>query len=132
MAARWQAFLPSLPALQWGRHYDRSTLSRDRLAACIVPVMLFPQSLAYAVLAGVILLLVASAANIFLQIPAMMIAISVIAIAIFSAFILYDVNRILTGGETNYITATLSIYLSVYNVFANLLSLLGIIGGDRD
>ena len=82
--------------------------------------------------AGVILLLVASAANIFLQIPAMMIAISVIAIAIFSAFILYDVNRILTGGETNYITATLSIYLSVYNVFTSLLSLLGIIGGDRD
>ncbi len=82
--------------------------------------------------AGVILLLVASVANIFLQIPAMMIAISVIAIAIFSAFILYDVKRILDGGETNYITATLGIYLSVYNVFSNLLSLLGIIGGDRD
>ena len=52
MAARWQAFLPSLPALQWGRHYDRSTLSRDLLAACIVTVMLIPQSLAYALLAG--------------------------------------------------------------------------------
>ena len=82
--------------------------------------------------AGVILLLVASFANIFLQIPAMMIAISVIAIAIFSAFMMYDINRVITGGETNYITATLSIYLSVYNVFANLLSLLGIFGGDRD
>ena len=46
--------------------------------------------------------------------------------------ILYDVKRILDGGETNYITATLGIYLSVYNVFSNLLSLLGIIGGDRD
>ena len=52
MAARWQALLPSLPALQWGRHYDRSTLSRDLLAACIVTVMLIPQSLAYALLAG--------------------------------------------------------------------------------
>ena len=52
MASRWQALLPSLPALQWGRHYDRSTLSRDLLAACIVTVMLIPQSLAYALLAG--------------------------------------------------------------------------------
>ena len=52
MAARWQAFLPSLPALQWGRQYDRSTLSRDLLAASIVTVMLIPQSLAYALLAG--------------------------------------------------------------------------------
>ena len=49
-----------------------------------------------------------------------MITISVIAIGIFSAFILYDINRIITGGETNYVTATLAIYLSVYNVFALL------------
>ena len=52
MAKRWRAFLPSLPALQWGRSYDRSTLSRDLLAAFIVTVMLIPQSLAYALLAG--------------------------------------------------------------------------------
>ena len=52
MAKRWRAFLPSLPALQWGRSYDRSTLSRDLLAASIVTVMLIPQSLAYALLAG--------------------------------------------------------------------------------
>ncbi len=52
MAARWQAFLPSIPSMQWGRDYDRSTLSRDLLAACIVTVMLIPQSLAYALLAG--------------------------------------------------------------------------------
>ena len=52
MTKRWQAFLPSLPALQWGRSYDRSTLSRDLLAASIVTVMLIPQSLAYALLAG--------------------------------------------------------------------------------
>ena len=57
---------------------------------------------------------------------------SVIAIAIFSAFMLYDVNRIVTGGETNYITATLALYLDVYNVFVNLLAILGITGGSHD
>jgi modulator of FtsH protease len=81
---------------------------------------------------GVIVLLVASFANIFLQIPALMITISAIAIAIFSAYMLFDINRIVTGGETNYITATLSIYLDVYNVFVHLLALLGIFGGERD
>ncbi|HSN21097.1 MAG TPA: Bax inhibitor-1 family protein [Usitatibacter sp.] len=81
---------------------------------------------------GVILLLVASFANIFLQIPAMMIATSVIAIAIFSAFMVVDVNRIVTGGETNYVTATLMLYLDIYNVFVNLLALLGITGGSND
>src|SRR5262249_2703389 len=75
---------------------------------------------------GVILLALAMFANIFLQIPALMIALSLIAIAIFSAFMLYDVNRIVTGGETNYITATLALYLDLYNVFVNLLALLGI------
>lgn len=81
---------------------------------------------------GVIMLLVAIFANIFLQIAALMIAISLIAIGIFSAFMLYDINRIITGGETNYITATLAIYLDVYNVFVNLLALLGIGGGSSD
>jgi modulator of FtsH protease len=80
---------------------------------------------------GVIMLLIAAFANIFLQMPALYIAISLIAIAIFSAFMLYDVNRIVTGGETNYVTATLAIYLDVYNVFANLLALFGI-GGNSD
>ena len=75
---------------------------------------------------GVVLLLVAMFANIFLQLPALMIALSVLAIAIFSAFMLYDINRIVTGGETNYITATLALYLDLYNVFVNLLALLGI------
>ncbi len=70
---------------------------------------------------GVIMLLVASFANIFLQLPALMIAVSLIAIGIFSAYMLYDVNRIVTGGETNYISATLALYLDVYNVFVNLL-----------
>ena len=81
---------------------------------------------------GVIMLLVAAFANIFLQVPGLMIAISVIAIGIFSAFMLYDINRIVTGGETNYVTATLNIYLDVYNVFTNLLALLGITGGSND
>lgn len=81
---------------------------------------------------GVILLIVAGFANIFLQIPAMMVATSLIAIAIFSAFMVVDVNRIVTGGETNYITATLMLYLDLYNVFVNLLALLGITGGSND
>lgn len=81
---------------------------------------------------GVVMLLVAAFANIFLQLPALMIAVSLIAIGIFSAFMLYDVNRIVTGGETNYISATLALYLDVYNVFVNLLALLGITGGSSD
>jgi modulator of FtsH protease len=81
---------------------------------------------------GVILLILVSLANIWLQIPALMLTLMVVAIAIFSAFILVDVQRVVNGGETNYIIATLGIYLSVYNIFSNLLALLGIFGGDRD
>ena len=81
---------------------------------------------------GVLVILVASVANIFLHMPALQLAISTIAIGIFSAYILYDVQQVVNGGETNYISATLSIYLDVYNVFVNLLSLLGILGGNRD
>ena len=82
--------------------------------------------------AGVIVLLLASVANIFLGIPALAIVISVIAIAIFSAYILFDVQQIINGGETNYIRATLNIYLDIYNIFVNLLSLLGTFRGNRD
>ena len=82
--------------------------------------------------AGVLVILVAALANIFLQLPALQLAISVIAIAIFSAYILFDVQQVINAGETNYITATLSIYLDLYNVFSNLLALLGIFGGERD
>jgi modulator of FtsH protease len=82
--------------------------------------------------AGLIVIIVASIANIFLQLPALYIVVSVIAIAIFSAYILYDVQQIINGGETSYISATLNIYLDVYNIFVNLLSLLGIFGGSRD
>ncbi len=79
---------------------------------------------------GVLLLILAAVANIFLQIPALTLTIMVLAIGIFSALLLYDVNRIITGGETNYVSATLAIYLDVYNIFSNLLALLGITGGN--
>jgi modulator of FtsH protease len=82
--------------------------------------------------AGMLVILAAAVANIFLQLPALYLAVSVLAIGIFSAFILVDVQRVVNGGETNYISATLSIYLSVYNVFSNLLALLGIFGGNRE
>ena len=81
---------------------------------------------------GMIMVLVAAFANIFLQIPGLQIAISLLVIAIFSAYMLYDINRVVTGGETNYVTATLAIYLDIYNVFSHLLFLLGITGGNND
>ncbi len=81
---------------------------------------------------GVVLLLVAMVANIFLQIPALMLTLSVLAIGIFSAFLLVDLQRVVQGGETNYVTATLAVYLDLYNIFTNLLMLLGILGGNRD
>jgi len=81
-------------------------------------------------MAGVIILILAAIANIFLQMTALTIVVSLMAIGIFSTFILFDVQRIVNGGETNYISATLSIYLDVYNIFTSLLRLLGIFGGD--
>jgi modulator of FtsH protease len=78
---------------------------------------------------GAIMLLVAGIANIFLQSSALMITLAVLAIGIFSAFILHDLKRVQDGLETNYITATLGVYLSLYNVFQSLLMLLGIFGG---
>ena len=79
---------------------------------------------------GVIILIVASLANIFLKLPALMLTISVVAVVIFSAFMLIDLQRVVNGGETNYVVATLAIYLDVYNVFSNLLAILGIFGGS--
>lgn len=81
---------------------------------------------------GVILLLVAMLANIFLQIPVLSLTISAVAVLIFSAYILYDVSRIVTGGEDNYIVAALSIYLDIYNLFVHLLNLLLAFAGERD
>jgi modulator of FtsH protease len=80
---------------------------------------------------GAIMLLVAGIANVFLQSSALMITLAVLAIGIFSAFILYDLKRVQDGHETNYISATLGVYLSVYNVFQSLLALLGF-AGARD
>jgi modulator of FtsH protease len=74
---------------------------------------------------GMIMLLVAGVANLFLQSSALMITLSVLAIGIFSAFILHDLKRVKDGLETNYITATLGVYLSLYNVFQSLLAILG-------
>ncbi|WP_423186666.1 Bax inhibitor-1/YccA family protein [Alishewanella sp. d11] len=79
---------------------------------------------------GLIVALVASLANIFLAIPALSLAISAAIIMIMSGLILFDTSRIINGGETNYIRATVSLYLNVFNIFVHLLSLLGIMGGD--
>ncbi|MDP3169074.1 MAG: Bax inhibitor-1 family protein, partial [Polaromonas sp.] len=80
---------------------------------------------------GAVMLMVVAIANFFIQSGALMITLSVMAIGIFSAFILYDLKRVQDGHETNYITATLGVYLSIYNVFQSLLALLGI-AGSRD
>lgn len=81
-------------------------------------------------LIGAVLLLVAGIANVFIQSGALVITISVLAIGIFSFFILHDLKRVQDGEETNYVTATLGVYLSLFNVFQSLLALLGIFGGD--
>ena len=81
---------------------------------------------------GAIMLLVAMIANFFIQSTPLMLTLMVLSIGIFSAFILYDMKRVRDGDETNYITATLGVYLSLYNVFQSLLALLGIFGGSRE
>nr|WP_315202415.1 Bax inhibitor-1/YccA family protein [uncultured Albidiferax sp.] len=81
---------------------------------------------------GVLVLMVGSIVNIFVGSTAGMMAISVAAIGIFSAYLLYDLKQIIDGGETNYISATLALYLDLFNIFQSLLSLLGIMGGERD
>jgi len=81
---------------------------------------------------GAVVLLVAGIINVFVGSSAGMLAMSVLAIVIFSGFMLYDLKRIVDGGETNYISATLALYLSIYNVFQSLLLLLGIGGGNND
>ncbi len=80
---------------------------------------------------GAVVLMVGSIINVFVASSAGMMAIAVAAIGIFSAFMLYDLKRIIDGGETNYISATLALYLDILNVFQGLLALLGM-GGERD
>ena len=79
---------------------------------------------------GALMLFVALIANFFLQSPVLMIVLAVLGMGIFSAFILYDLRRVRDGEETNYITATLGVYLSIYNVFQFMLALLGMGGND--
>ena len=81
---------------------------------------------------GAIVLMVGSIINVFVGSSAGMMAISMLAIGIFSAYMLYDIKQIIDGGETNYISATLSLYMDIMNVFQSLLALLGIMGGERD
>ncbi len=81
---------------------------------------------------GAIMVLVAGVANFFIQSSALMITLSVLVIGIFSAFILHDLKRVQDGHETNYISATLGVYLSLFNVFQSLLALLGIFGGREE
>ncbi len=81
---------------------------------------------------GAVVVIIGSVINVFAGSTAGMMAISVAVIGIFSAYMLYDLKQILDGGETNYISATLRLYLDVFNVFQALLALLGIMGGERD
>ena len=81
---------------------------------------------------GMAVVLLAALANAFFQIPVLSLVISAVAVLIFSAYILYDISRIVNGGEDNYISATLAVYLDIYNVFVSLLNLLMAFGGERD
>jgi len=81
---------------------------------------------------GLIVLIVASLANIFFQVPALSLTISAVGVLIFSMYILYDVSNIVRGGETNYVMATLSLFLDIYNLFLSLLNILMALSGQRD
>lgn len=82
------------------------------------------------IMVGLVIAILAAVANIFLAIPALSLAISAAIILVMSGFILYETSQIVHGGETNYIMATVSLYLSLYNIFTSLLHILGIFGGD--
>jgi len=79
---------------------------------------------------GMIVVLLASLANIFMEIPALSLAVSGAVIMIMSGFILYDTSRMVNGGETNYVLATIGLYLSIYNIFVSLLQILGVFSSD--
>ncbi len=84
------------------------------------------------IVVGVIVAMLAVVANIFLQMPALSLALCGVFIVLSSAIILWQINSIVKGGETNYVSATLTLYVSIYNIFTSLLQILGIVGGDRD
>ena len=79
---------------------------------------------------GFLVVILAALANIFMAIPALSLAISAAVIMIMSGFILYDTSRMVNGGETNYVLATIGLYLSIYNIFISLLQILGAFSGD--
>src|SRR4051812_48990477 len=81
---------------------------------------------------GMVLLIVASLANLFFAVPALSLTISAVAVLIFSLYLLYDINNIVRGGETNYVVATLGVFLSLYNIFISLLNILMALSGQRD
>ena len=81
---------------------------------------------------GVVVIMLAVVANLFFASPVLHLVILSGFVLLSSAMILWQVNSIVKGGETNYISATLTLYISIYNLFSSLLQLLGIIGGDRD
>lgn len=82
--------------------------------------------------AGALVIMVAAVINVFVGSTMLMAVISTLAIAVFSAYLLYDLKQVIDGGETNYISATLAIYLDLFNIFQSMLALLGIFGGERD
>jgi modulator of FtsH protease len=81
---------------------------------------------------GALAIMIGGIINVFVGSTVGMMVISVMAIGIFSAYMLYDLKQIIDGGETNYISATLALYLDIFNVFQSLLALLGIMGGEKD
>jgi modulator of FtsH protease len=81
---------------------------------------------------GALAIMIGGIINVFIGSSVMMMVISVMAIGIFSAYMLYDLKQIIDGGETNYVSATLALYLDIFNVFQSLLALLGIMGGEKD
>jgi modulator of FtsH protease len=81
---------------------------------------------------GALIVFIGFIANFFLQSSALMLTLLVVCLGIFSAYMLYDIKRVVDGGETNYVSATLAIFLDLFNVFQSLLALLGIFGGERD
>jgi modulator of FtsH protease len=78
---------------------------------------------------GLLVAVVAMVANIFLNIPALSLTISAAVVMIMSGLILFDTSRIINGGETNYIRATISLYLNIYNLFIHMLHLLSALSG---
>lgn len=79
---------------------------------------------------GLVLALIAGIANIFFQVPALHLAINAVIVLVMSGFILFDTSRIINGGETNYIRATVSLYLNIFNLFTALLQLIGVFNSD--